>query len=231
MLGDSKIIELSEKIGYEFKDKELLITALTHSSYVNENKLRYSNNNERLEYLGDAILDAVISDHLYSKYPEVEEGALTKERAVIVCEASLCLCGKKLGIGEYLILGKGEENNRGRERSSMIADSVEAVIGAVFIDGGWEKAKQTALHILDEVIDKASVGQLNKDYKSLVQEKYQAMGEVSINYVVTKEEGPDHNKTFYIDLVINGEVLGKGIGKSKKEAEQKAAQLVYEIGE
>lgn len=231
MLSDSMIQKLSEKIGYVFNDKELLINALTHSSFVNENKLKYSNNNERLEYLGDAILDAVISDHLYNKYSEVEEGALTKERAVIVCETSLCLCGKKLGIGEYLILGRGEENNGGRERPSMIADSVEAVIGAVFIDGGWEAAKKTALYILEEVIDKASVGQLNKDYKSLVQEKYQAMGETYINYVVTKEQGPDHNKTFYIDLIINGKVLGKGVGKSKKEAEQRAARLVYEIGE
>lgn len=231
MLSDIKLKELSDKLGYSFKDKNLLITALTHSSYVNESRLRYSYNNERLEYLGDAILDAAISDYLYFKYREVEEGALTKERAAIVCEASLSLSGKNLNLGEYLILGKGEEHNGGRERPSMIADAVEAVIGAVYIDGGWEAAKNTALKILENVIQKASVGQINKDYKSLVQEKFQALGEASIYYNVAKEVGPDHDKTFYIDLIVNGKNLSRGVGKSKKEAEQKAAQLAYETGE
>ncbi|MDO4482317.1 MAG: ribonuclease III [Bacillota bacterium] len=231
MLSDKKLKELSDKLRYDFKDKTLLVTALTHSSYVNENKLKYSSNNERLEYLGDAVLDAAISDYLYFKYREVEEGTLTKERAAIVCEASLSMCGKALGLGDYLILGKGEEHNGGRERPSMIADAVEAVIGAIYIDGGWDPAKKTALFILENVIQKASVGQINRDYKSLVQEKYQASGEVSICYEVAKEEGPDHDKTFYIDLIINGKTLGRGVGKSKKEAEQRAAQLVYESGE
>lgn len=228
---EENIRELSEKLEYRFRDRHLLLTALTHSSYVNENKFPYSKNNERLEYLGDAILDAVISDYLYRKYQEAEEGALTKERAAIVCEASLFLCGERLGIGQYLILGKGEEHNGGRTRASMVADAVEAIIGAVYIDGGWAAAQKTALHILKDVMEKASAGGLNRDYKSLIQERFQAEGETSISYVVVKEKGPDHNKTFYMDLIINGKVRGHGAGKSKKEAEQKAAQSVYESGE
>lgn len=231
MLSDDRITELSRKLRYKFRNKKLMVTALTHSSYVNENRLKYSDNNERLEYLGDAILDAVMSDYLFKKYKDVEEGILTKKRAAIVCESSLALCGNRLGLGAYLILGKGEENNGGRERASMIADAVEALIGAVYLDGGWKAAKETALYIMKEVMEKASEGMLNKDYKSLVQEKFQAMGEAEINYVVDREEGPDHNKTFYINLVINGTLMGSGVGKSKKEAEQNAAKLVYESGD
>lgn len=231
MLNEDEIKELSHKLNYHFNDKKLIVTALTHSSYVNENKLKYSDNNERLEYLGDAVLDAVISEYLYRKNKDVEEGVLTKERASIVCEASLSLCGQKLNLGKYLILGKGEEHNGGRNRNSMIADAVEAIIGAIYIDGGWEAAKKTALYILDDVIRKASVGLLNRDFKSLVQEKFQAKGDTVIKYVVAKEEGPDHNKTFYIDLIVNGKRMSSGVGKSKKEAEQQAAQLVYESGD
>ncbi len=231
MLNEDEIRELSHKLKYHFKDKKLIVTALTHSSYVNENKLKYSDNNERLEYLGDAVLDAVISEYLYRKNKDVEEGVLTKERASIVCESSLSLCGQKLELGKYLILGKGEEHNGGRNRHSMIADAVEAIIGAIYIDGGWEAAKKTALYILDDVIHKASVGLLNRDFKSLVQEKFQAKGDTLIKYVVAKEEGPDHNKTFYIDLIVNGKRMSSGVGKSKKEAEQQAAQLVYESGD
>lgn len=231
MLNEDEIKELSHKLNYHFNDKKLIVTALTHSSYVNENKLKYSDNNERLEYLGDAVLDAVISEYLYRKNKDVEEGVLTKERASIVCEASLSLCGQKLNLGKYLILGKGEEHNGGRNRHSMIADAVEAIIGAIYIDGGWEAAKKTALYILDDVIRKASVGLLNRDFKSLVQEKFQAKGDTVIKYVVAKEEGPDHNKTFYIDLIVNGRRMSSGVGKSKKEAEQQAAQLVYESGD
>ncbi len=231
MLKEDEIKELSHKLNYRFKDQKLLVTALTHSSYVNENKLKYSDNNERLEYLGDAVLDAVISEYLYRKNKDVEEGVLTKERASIVCEASLSLCGQKLELGKYLILGKGEEHNGGRTRHSMIADAVEAIIGAIYIDSGWEAAKKTALYILNDVIRKASVGLLKRDYKSLVQEKFQAKGDTVIKYVVAKEEGPDHNKTFYIDLIVNGIRMSSGVGKSKKEAEQQAAQLVYESGD
>lgn len=231
MISDVKIGKLCEKLNYSFKNVNLLKTALTHSSYVNENRLRYSDNNERLEYLGDAILDAVISEYLYKKYQDVEEGTLTKVRAAIVCESSLAMCGGKLNLGECLVLGKGEEHNGGRHRASMIADAVEAIIGAIFIDGGWEASRRTSMHILGDIIHKASLGRLSRDYKSLIQEKYQAMGAAEINYVVAKEEGPDHNKTFYIDLIINGKVLSRGIGKNKKEAEQKAAQIVLESGE
>lgn len=222
---------LSEAIGYRFEDPELLKTALTHSSYVNENKLNYNENNERLEFLGDAVLDAVISEYLYREYPEAEEGSLTKQRAAIVCEQALHLCARKLDLGQYLVLGKGEEHNGGRTRPSMNADAVEAIIGAVFLEGGWEKAKEAALHILKDVIREAAMGHLNRDYKSLVQEKIQAKGESDIRYEVIREEGPDHNKTFTVGLSVGGKVLGHGSGKSKKEAEQQAAREVIENGE
>lgn len=228
MLSKAQEQELVRQIGYEFRDRELLKTALTHSSYVNENGLAYYCNNERLEFLGDAVLDAVISEYLYRKYAEREEGMLTKERASIVCESSLASCGTKLRLGEYLILGRGEDHNGGRTRSSMLADAVEALIGAIYLDGGWEAAKMVSLDILSDVIRDASVGNLGKDYKSLIQEKFQAEGETAIRYNVVREEGPDHDKTFFVELRVHDKVLGRGRGKSKKEAEQRAAQAVYE---
>ncbi|MBR6503780.1 MAG: ribonuclease III [Firmicutes bacterium] len=229
--SEDRAERLSKAIGYRFRDGKLLQTALTHSSYVNENKLRYNENNERLEFLGDAVLDAVISEYLYREYPEAEEGGLTKQRAAIVCEQALNLCAKKLELGQYLILGKGEEHNGGRTRPSMNADAVEAIIGAVFIEAGWEQARETAMHILKDVIREAAMGHLNRDYKSLVQELIQAKGESDIRYEVVREEGPDHSKTFTIDLVVGGKVLGQGSGKSKKEAEQQAAKAVFENGD
>lgn len=230
-LNEEKVDRISQAIGYRFRDETLLQTALTHSSYVNENKLPYSANNERLEFLGDAVLDAVISDYLYRLHPEAEEGSLTKLRAAMVCEQALHLAAEQIGLGEFLILGKGEEHNGGRTRPSMNADAVEAILGAVFIEAGWETARETALYLLRDVIKEASRGQLNRDYKSLVQEEIQARGESDIRYEVVREEGPDHNKTFTIDLVVGGKVLGRGTGKSKKEAEQQAAKHVLESGD
>lgn len=230
-LSEEKAENLYRAIGYRFRDETLLQTALTHSSYVNENKLPYNENNERLEFLGDAVLDAVISEYLYREYPEAEEGVLTKQRAAIVCEQALHLCARAIRLGDYLILGKGEEHNGGRTRPSMNADAVEAVIGAVFIEAGWERARETALYILRDVIREAAMGHLNKDYKSLVQEKIQARGESDIRYEVVREEGPDHDKTFTVELLVSGKVQSIGSGKSKKEAEQQAAKIVLESGE
>ncbi len=224
MLSKEKERELTRVLGYRFRDRSLLETALTHSSYVNETGQPYRMNNERLEFLGDAVLDAVISEYLYEHYRDREEGFLTKERASIVCEGSLAACGRDIRLGSYLFLGRGEDHNGGRERQSMIADGVEALIGAVFLDGGWEEAKAFALRLLSGVIRQALGGRLAKDYKSQLQEAYQSEGETEIVYTVKKEEGPDHDKTFYVELTINGAYGGRGTGKSKKEAEQNAAR-------
>ncbi len=231
-MDDKKFKELSRSIGYRFYDTMLLKTALTHSSFVYENRLSYANNNERLEFLGDAILDALVSEYLFEKYPDEEEGFLTKERAALVCEDALFEYGKKIELGSHLILGKGEERNGGRTRKSMIADAVEAVIGAVFLDGGWKAARKVAFSLLDEKLIQAASGELMiEDYKSLVQEKVQSEGQKNIRYVVVSSEGPDHDKTFHVDLTINGKIKSRGSGKSKKKAEQAAAKNFFESGE
>ena len=224
--------ELQKRLDYRFFNTGLLKTALTHSSYVNENKLKYEENNERLEFLGDALLDAIISDYLFRRYPEAQEGFLTKERAALVCEDALFECGNSINLGYYLKLGRGEEKNGGRTRKSMIADAVEAVIGAVFLDGGWKATRKVAFGLLGDKINQAESGTLMiEDYKSMVQEKLQSAGFTDIKYVLAWSEGPDHDKTFHIDLIVNGQTKARGVGKSKKKAEQAAAQKLYESGE
>ena len=223
-------LEFQKIIQYEFQNVNLLKNALTHSSYINEGKSPQTGNNERLEFLGDAILDAVISDYLYSRLGNVEEGELTKMRAVIVCERSLAVCGVKVSIGEYLRLGKGEENSGGRKRGSIIADALEAVIGAIYLDGGWDTVRDFVMHTFAELIEDAVSGKLHMDYKTEIQERLQAHGEADIAYVIEKEEGPDHDKTFYANLVFRGSVIGSGSGRSKKEAEQQAAKQALERG-
>lgn len=224
--------ELQKRLDYRFFNTGLLKTALTHSSYVNENKLKYEENNERLEFLGDALLDAIISDYLFRRYPEAQEGFLTKERAALVCEDALFECGNNINLGYYLKLGRGEEKNGGRTRKSMIADAVEAVIGAVFLDGGWKATRKVAFGLLGDKINQAESGTLMiEDYKSMVQEKLQSAGFTDIKYVLAWSEGPDHDKTFHIDLIVNGQTKARGVGKSKKKAEQAAAQKLYESGE
>jgi ribonuclease-3 len=217
-------------IQYEFHNINLLKNALTHSSYLNEGKSPETGNNERLEFLGDAILDAIISDYLYNRLEHVEEGELTKLRAVIVCERSLAACGSRLAIGNWLRLGKGEENSGGRKRGSIIADAVEAVIGAIYLDGGWNAARDFVIRIFTDRIEDALSGKLHMDYKTEVQERLQSHGETDICYVIEREEGPDHDKTFYANLVFRGSVIGSGCGRSKKEAEQQAAKQALERG-
>ncbi|WP_027399255.1 ribonuclease III [Anaerovorax odorimutans] len=230
-------VKFQKAIKYKFNDIQLLKTALTHSSYVNEfkNDRAHHNkdeqNNERLEFLGDAIFDAVISDELYKKLWDVEEGVLTKLRASIVCERSLARCAKSLSLGKLISLGKGEENSGGRSRNSILADAMEAVIGAVYLDGGFEAAKSFVLSIFGSIIEDALNGKLYKDYKTDIQEILQARGEADIRYIIEKEEGPDHNKTFYVNLLFNGKVIGNGCGRTKKEAEQNAAKEGIERGE
>ncbi|HWQ79083.1 MAG TPA: ribonuclease III [Anaerovoracaceae bacterium] len=217
-------------IQYEFRNTDLLKNALTHSSYINEGKSQQTVNNERLEFLGDAILDAIISDYLYNRLGNVEEGELTKLRAVIVCERSLAVCGGRISIGSYLRLGKGEENSGGRKRGSIIADALEAVIGAIYLDGGWIAAREFVIWIFTDLIEDALAGKLHMDYKTEVQERLQSHGETDICYVIEREEGPDHDKTFYANLIFRGSVIGSGSGRSKKEAEQQAAKQALERG-
>lgn len=216
--------EFIDIIGYRFKDEQLFRTAMTHSSYVNENKFLDFSNNERLEFLGDAILDAVISDYLYGRLKKHEEGDLTRIRAAVVCEGSLAKCASKIKIGNYLFLGRGEENTGGRTRPSIIADGMEALIGAIYLDGGWDQVNNFILMLLSDVIEDAINGRLYKDYKTTLQERLQAEAEYTINYVTVKEEGPDHNKKFFVDLFVGEEIMGSGTGRSKKEAEQNAAK-------
>lgn len=223
-------LDFQRIIQYQFQNINLLLNALTHSSYINEGKSTHTSNNERLEFLGDAILDAVISDYLYKRLPHVEEGELTKLRAVIVCERSLAVCGNKVSIGNYLHLGRGEENSGGRSRSSIIADAMEAVIGAVYLDGGWDTVQEYVIRIFSDLIEDAISGKLHMDYKTEIQEKLQSHGEAEICYVIEREEGPDHDKTFYANLVFQGSVIGSGSGRSKKEAEQQAAKQALERG-
>ena len=224
-----KISSLEEKIGYCFENKALLEQALTHGSSVRESR-HGSAQNERLEFLGDAFLDAIIGAQLYLMMPEVPEGVLSKTRANIVCEHSAAEAARSINLGEYLYLGHGEELAGGRNKTSILADAMEAVIGAMYLDGGYEKTKEIVLNLFNENISLGMSGQLFKDYKTQLQEILQAKGNhVSICYVTDKEEGPDHNKTFYIHMECNGQPLGKGIGKTKKEAEQNAAKESIKI--
>lgn len=223
-------LEFQKNIKYEFKNTEYLEKALTHSSFVQEKSNRCGKDNERLEFLGDAFFDAIISEELFKRLQSVSEGGLTKLRASIVCEKSLAEQGFKLKIGESLRLGKGEERMGGRTRESIIADAMEAVIAAVFLDGGFEEAKNFVLRTFDETIKKAVSGELVGDYKTELQEKLQINGDVKINYQVDKEEGPDHDKTFFVSLFAEEKQIGEGVGKSKKEAEQNAAKYALESG-
>ena len=209
-------------ISYNFKNKQYILEALTHSSYSNENK-SYAFN-ERLEFLGDSVLGIIISDYLFKNETELPEGELTKLRANIVCEESLSEVSKKIELGTHMLLGKGEEATGGRERVSILADAVEAVIAAIYLDGGIENARKFVLTQMDEIIQDSIKGRIFRDYKTHLQEVIQSQGETNIIYDLVEEIGPDHNKKFIMQVKLNDEVLGTGEGKSKKEAEQSAAK-------
>ena len=216
-------------IGYEFNDESLLVNALTHSSYCYEHRLKYRENNERLEFLGDAVFDAVIAEELYRRLSENEEGDLSRIRASVVCEQSLIRKGNEINLAEFLRLGHGEEMSVGsRKHSSLVADALEATIGAIYLDGGWESARRTVLELFDDVIEDALAGRLKKDYKTVLQEILQAKGDSHIQYRIEGEEGPDHDKTFHAVLRNNGVVIGRGAGGTKKQAEQNAAREAFE---
>ncbi len=212
--------ELEGKTGYRFTDKDIFTRAMTHSSYVNEHRMNKLECNERLEFLGDAVLEVVSSDFLYHKYPEKPEGDLTKIRASIVCEPTLAYCAEAIGLGNYLLLGKGEEATGGRGRASIVSDAMEALIGAIYLDGGFANAKEFILRFIMNDIEHK---QLFFDSKTILQEMVQSMTDESLEYELLKEEGPDHNKVFEVRALIGGNEVGHGTGRTKKAAEQVAA--------
>lgn len=212
-----------EKMNYKFGDESLLEMALTHSSYARENK--EAKCNERLEFLGDAFFDAIIGEKLYLVFPEKEEGELSRIRATLVCEKSLAIIARSLNIGQMLRLGHGEEKNGGRSRESILADAMESIIGAIYLDGGYEEAKRVVLELFGPAIEDAKVGKyIITDYKTRLQEILQHDGITNIKYEVIGESGPDHHKTFVVGLKVDGQIVAEGKGKSKKQAEQKAAE-------
>ena len=216
---------LEENLGYKFKNIELLKTAVTHSSYANENKMKITENNERLEFLGDAILNLIVSHYLYKKYQDYPEGELTKIRATVVCESSLAFAARKINLGKYLLIGKGEETTGGRERDSILADASEALTGAIYIDSDFDTASKLLLKNFEEdIVYAVAKGDLFIDYKTELQERFQRIKKSKIEYRVLKEVGPDHNKIFYMDVAVNDKTIGKGSGRNKKEAEQMAAK-------
>lgn len=212
--------ELEGIIGYRFQNRQMLNHAMTHSSFANEHRMDKLMCNERLEFLGDAVLEIVSSDFLYHKYGQSPEGELTKVRASIVCEPTLAFCAGEIHLGEYLRLGKGEEATGGRGRNSIISDAMEALIGAIYLDGGFANAKEF-IHrfILNDIEHK----QLFYDSKTILQELVQSMGEELLTYDLLSEEGPDHNKTFKVSAKVGDNQIGSGIGRTKKAAEQVAA--------
>lgn len=221
-----KFFELLQKdLNYYFKDEELLITALTHSSYANENKLGVENYNERLEFLGDTVLGLIVSQYLYKKYPHYPEGELTKIRAKVVCESSLAKAALKINLGKYLLLGKGEEATGGRSRDSILADASEAITGAIYMDSDFETVSMLMLDRFEvDIVYAVDKGNLFIDYKTELQEIIQKTNKSRLQYLVYKENGPDHNKLFYMNVVTNEVIIGTGAGKNKKEAEQAAAK-------
>ena len=224
--GEIVGIETLEKsIGYIFKNKELLKKALTHTSYAYEKKVE---SNEKLEFLGDSILEFVSSKYIFARYPKLKEGEMTKVRATVVCEESLYKIAKLHGFSDFLYLGKSEVLSGGKNRPAILADSVEAVIAAIYLDGGIEPADKFIIENLDKEIDEATKHVGVKDYKTVLQEKLQEHGEVKIEYEITNEKGPDHDKRFEAQVSCNGKILAKGEGKSKKEAHMNAAKKALE---
>lgn len=220
MISVYPIEKLEEKIGYTYQNKELLLQALTHSSFSNEQKINKSKDYERLEFLGDAVLELVSSDFLFHNNPDMPEGKLTRMRASMVCEPALAFCARDLQLHEYIRLGKGEEMTGGRHRDSIISDVMEAVIGSLYLDGGFQVAHDF-IHrfILSDLEDNI----LFYDAKTVLQEMIQEDPQGTLQYRLVKEEGPDHDKSFMVEACINGKPVSQGVGRTKKAAEQQAA--------
>ncbi len=219
--------ELNEKLGYNFSRSELLLQAFRHASYVNELPDQGLADNERLEFLGDAVLDLAISHILMDLFRDAEEGDLSKYRAMIVDESGLFQVAGDLQLGDYLFLGKGEEQSRGREKPSILANTVEALIGALYLDAGFERAKEIIQRLFAPLLEKLGSEDMSYDFKSQLQEYTQKAYKSLPKYTLSDESGPAHDKTFRVELSLNGKILAAGEGKSKKEAEQKAAREAY----
>jgi len=217
----SDLSQLEREIGYTFRDKSYLRTAMTHSSFSGG---KNNGSNERLEFLGDSVLQITVSQYLFTNMTEVPEGGLTKLRASIVCENSLYSFAKRISLGEHILLGKGEEMTGGRDRRSILADAFEALIAAIFLDGGMDEAQKFIMRFVPS-IDALKSGKVRLgDYKTILQEIIQQNPEERISYQVTEEEGEAHHKTFNAEVLLNGQSIGSGSGQSKKEAEQAAAK-------
>ncbi|WWR17229.1 ribonuclease III [Lachnospiraceae bacterium JLR.KK008] len=221
MGNDGKAMELlEERIGYRFRERRLLKQALTHSSYANEQKINKWDDYERLEFLGDAVLELISSDYLYRTNAQMPEGELTKLRSSMVCEPALAYCARDIELGTYIFLGKGEEATGGRRRESIVSDVLEAVIGAIYLDGGLVPAKNFIdRFVLSDLEDK----QLFYDSKTILQEQVQKQGEGRLHYVLVEETGPEHDKLFRVEAMIDEKKIGTGSGRTKKHAEQQAA--------
>lgn len=219
---------LETKLKYSFKNIELLKNALVHSSYANEVRGN-TRSNERLEFLGDSVLSIIVADYIYNNCPNMPEGDLTRLRASLVCEKSLCIFARELCLGEYLLLGRGEDKNGGRERDSILADAFESVLAAIYLDGGMDAAKQ---HVMNTVLRDLQINTVDdaiKDYKTTLQEIIQRNPEEMVSYILIDETGPDHDKLFTVAVKLNSNIIGTGSGKSKKQAEQMAAKQALKL--
>lgn len=221
--------ELEKKLNYTFRDKGLLSEALSHSSYANEHRSAHLNSNERLEFLGDSVLGFVTAEYLFANHPDLPEGDLTRIRAALVCEQSLYEVAQKLGLGQFLKLGRGEEAGGGRERTSILADATEAVFAAVYLDGGIGEASALIHRVLLDAEREEVVEERRRDYKTALQELVQRQADQVLSYRMVGEQGPDHAKIFMAEVLLNGEPFGSGSGRSKKEAEQAAARSALEV--
>ena len=214
---------LQERLGYRFEDEQLIIEALTHKSY----KKPY--NNERLEFLGDAVLDLIVGEYLYKKFPTEDEGVLSKIRASLVNESGFTKLAKKINLGEYILISPAEENNDGRTKSSLLSNAFEAVIGAIYLKAGLETCQQIVVTLLEETYPKIDLNTLSRDYKTALQELTQAIHGVTPNYMLLDSKGPDHKKEFEIGIQLDGKTIASSWGKSKKDAQQKAAKIALDL--
>jgi ribonuclease III len=222
----SPFSDIQERISHRFTDAELLERALTHKSYANEN--RVSDHNERLEFLGDAVLNLVISEYLMKACPDSTEGDLSRLRAAVVSEPALAAISRAIGLGKYILLGRGEEQTGGRDKDSLLANCLEALIASVYLDAGRDAVQSFIIRFFEEAIKKSCTARGTLDYKTEIQELCQERLKQLPEYRVVSETGPDHQKRFTVELFVKGEVYGSGVGKSKKEAEQKAAKEALE---
>lgn len=231
MKNEERLAEVrtfAEHNGIPMRNFGLLDVALTHTSYANEHKNKVIHDNERLEFLGDAVLDLVVGEYLFLRFPEWPEGELTRAKASVVCKPACAECAAKFHVGDYMLLGKGEEMSGGRNRTSILGNAFEAVIGAVYLDNNYEVASRFILGHMKKFLDLIDRGEYDHDYKTDLQELVQKHGDVDIRYNVIRDEGPDHDKTIWIEVTVNGQAMGTGMGKNKKEAAQKAAKEAIE---